>query len=196
MDVLDLDSDNDGIPDLVEVGQPDTNGDGRADNFTDDNFDGLSDAFGAGGAADLDTDSDSLPNRIDLDSDGDGLSDLIESGGVDTDNDQLVDDFTDANGDGFDDSLTGIAISLPDSDGDGINDVLDNDGSVVTPTGGVPDADEADLITGLSGSGFSCSVFSASGAKDPMMPLMLLLSLCGLLYSRRARGSVQTAQDN
>ena len=89
-----------------------------------------------------------IPDRIDPDSDGDGISDLVESGGVDTDDDQLVDDFTDADNDGFDDGLEGIAVELPDSDADGksdvldIDEVIDDEGTVVAPTGdagsGVP----------------------------------------------------------
>ena len=197
-DELDLDSDNDGLPDLVEAGGTDTNGDGRIDDFTDEDFDGLSDSLGGAGLADIDTDGDSQPNRIDLDSDNDGISDLVESGGVDTDNDQMVDDFTDANGDGFDDALDGIVVEFPDTDGDGVSDVLDSDvvlddeGVVVTPTAG----DEALFITGVEG-GFGCSVApggirsgiqSGKSRFDPSMPLLLLLSLCGLFYSRKANG--------
>ncbi|TVZ55227.1 CHU domain-containing protein [Lutibacter sp. Hel_I_33_5] len=38
-----------------------------------------------------DTDSDGIPNKFDLDSDGDGCKDAIESGGIDVNNDGLVD---------------------------------------------------------------------------------------------------------
>jgi len=119
-----------------------------------------------------------------------------ESGGVDADGDLAVDDFTDANGDGFDDGLDGIAVEIPDNDGDGIGDVLDNDGVlddegiVVTPTS----ADEGVIFTGLDGGAFGCSVGSAgsgSNRVDPSMPMMLLLSLCGLFYSRKANGRVE-----
>ena len=180
LDLLDLDSDNDGIPDVIEAGGTDVNGDGRVDDFEDADLDGLADSLGATELEDSDTDGDGLPDRIDLDSDNDGVSDLEESGGVDSDSDQLVDDFTDTNGDGFDDSLAGLPLALGDSDGDGAPDVLDNDGVTVEPTGGVAQG----LRTGLSGSFLGCTL-STTGA-DPLLPLILLIAMCGLLYSRRA----------
>ncbi|AUC21091.1 hypothetical protein BTO15_02710, partial [Polaribacter sejongensis] len=44
-DHLDLDADNDGITDLMEAGGTDTNGDGRVDNNTDEDKDGLVDIY-------------------------------------------------------------------------------------------------------------------------------------------------------
>ena len=43
LDNLDLDSDNDGIADIVEAGGTDTDGDGKVDNGTDTDGDGLAD---------------------------------------------------------------------------------------------------------------------------------------------------------
>jgi len=40
----------------------------------------------------LDTDNDGIPNHLDLDSDGDGISDVIEYGGSDVNNDGMADD--------------------------------------------------------------------------------------------------------
>lgn len=101
-DKLDLDSDNDGIFDIIEAGGADANLNGRVDGFTDTDGDGLSDnvdnidagsgageVFNGTGLANTDTDSDGLPNRSDLDSDNDNCFDVREAG------------FTDGNFDGI-----------------------------------------------------------------------------------------------
>jgi len=51
-----------------------------------------------------DIDQDGLPDSEDLDADNDGLPDLMEMGGTDTDGNGIIDDFVDADGDGFDDT--------------------------------------------------------------------------------------------
>jgi hypothetical protein len=108
---LDLDSDNDGIADIVEAGGVDTNGDGRVDDTADTDNDGLIDLYDSnnGGVAitNLDTDGDGTRNAYDLDSDNDGLPDVIEAGGADTNNDGLIDNITDTDTDGFIDSRDG-----------------------------------------------------------------------------------------
>ena len=74
-DQIDLDSDNDGIPDFIEA-------QGRnilAFSTTDLNQDGIYDMFGTG-ITPADSDSDGIPNYLDLDSDNDGIYDLKESG--------------------------------------------------------------------------------------------------------------------
>lgn len=82
-DRLDLDSDNDGIFDIIEAGGVDVDQDGRVDVFVDGNSNGWANVFDSenGGTIhpDPDTDMDGLENRIDSDSDGDGITDLIES---------------------------------------------------------------------------------------------------------------------
>lgn len=92
-DALDLDSDNDGIPDLFE----------NANQTitllnTDNNLDGLDDVFDSF-TLNIDTDNDNVPNSIDLDSDNDGIYDLVESGLTVTDanNDGIIDNATAAN---------------------------------------------------------------------------------------------------
>lgn len=164
INMLDLDSDNDGIPDVVEAGGVDQNGDGKIDNFADADGDGLSDqvdaslagAYNSGVGLGLkDTDGDGVANQFDLDSDNDGIPDVREVGGADTDNNGMIDGFTDANKDGISDNILltnallrtgadingdGRADSYPyhnmdkdkfpnpydlDSDGDGITDVLE-----------------------------------------------------------------------
>ena len=116
-DYLDIDSDGDGIPDTAETGALglDSDGDGIDDAFdvdqtggTDANGDGVDDS----GPPDFD--GDGAPDFLDLDSDNDGRSDVIEAGLVD------------ANGDGWSDGGI-IAAALLDSDGFGDPDYLDLD---------------------------------------------------------------------
>jgi uncharacterized repeat protein (TIGR01451 family) len=135
----DIDSDNDGIPDVVEAGGVDANGDGRIDNFTDTDADGLSqnvDANNTGAAGSgnglgepggvRDTDGDGLADYRDLDSDGDGIPDVIEAGGTDANNDGHLDNYTDLDADGFADSVDGD----PNNDG-----TADNSANALLRTG-------------------------------------------------------------
>jgi hypothetical protein len=125
---LDLDSDNDGITDVVESYGVDTNGDGIIDNFTDANADGLSDNAAATsatlGIGSADFDGDGIPNFLDLDSDGDGIPDVIEVQGTDANNDGLADSFTDIDFDGFNDNLEGSTNALLKSGSDAGSDGL------------------------------------------------------------------------
>jgi hypothetical protein len=81
----DLDSDNDGIADLVEAGGVDSDGNGKVDDMTDANHNGWADIYEpamGGHALPLpDTDKDGKPNYLDIDSDGDGISDASEGTG-------------------------------------------------------------------------------------------------------------------
>ena len=81
-DNIDLDDDNDGILDTVELGSFDPDGDHDGDTipdyidpdfpgFTDTNSDGVDDRF--------DLDLDGIMNHWDLDSDGDGIPDTVEA---------------------------------------------------------------------------------------------------------------------
>jgi hypothetical protein len=144
---LDLDSDRDGIPDVVEAGGVDENGDGRIDNYSDTDGDGLSQnvdasntgVAGSGNGLGLpDLDGDGIPNMFDLDSDNDGIYDVIEAGGIDANNNGRIDNASmvlrtgpDTNGDGRADSypfrnMDNDGRPNPydlDSDGDGITDL-------------------------------------------------------------------------
>lgn len=111
---LDLDSDNDGIPDTAESFGVDANGDGIIDNYTDTDNDGFSqnvDANNTGvtnsalGLGALDTDGDGLPNYLDLDSDNDGIPDITEAFGTDAANSARVNVFADSDADGYADTL-------------------------------------------------------------------------------------------
>jgi gliding motility-associated-like protein len=84
-DALDLDSDNDGILDQMEA----LGTSPIIPSNIDANIDGLDDAFG-NGLLPADSDSDGVPNNLDLDSDNDGIYDIVEAGSP----------ATDSNGDG------------------------------------------------------------------------------------------------
>jgi hypothetical protein len=139
-DYVDLDSDNDGIFDILEAGGQDINNDGRADISADGDNDGIANIFdinnGESPLDDSDFDGDGFPDRIDIDSDGDGIVDVIESQitsgaprkalGNDTDGDGIDNAF---------DSNNGGTPTVPvDTDSDGKPDYLDlnsdNDGLV------------------------------------------------------------------
>jgi len=132
-DQLDLDSDNDGIPDQIESQIkpiPLSN--------TDTNLDGLDEIFNFS-ASPIDTDADGIPNYLDLDSDNDGIFDLVESGSnaTDTNRDGII-DITTFGINGLADALetnpdNGILkYTVLDSDNDGIKNYMeidsDNDG--------------------------------------------------------------------
>jgi len=146
---LDLDADNDGIPDVIEGGGTDTDFDGQVDYPTPGNPTTMNDADqdGVDDAVDVsqggtpvpvpDTDGDGIPDFKDIDSDGDGIVDNIEaqttSGyiiptGVDSDGDGLDDAYDQ---DEFDDIIlgngTGTAITPVNTDApvDNIPDYLD-----------------------------------------------------------------------
>lgn len=116
-DYRDPDSDNDGANDIVEKankGALDANNDGKVDNPTDPDGDGIANNGGLdtkpasfGGLPSptpLDTDGDGVPDNTDTDDDGDGIPDTTEGSG-------------DTDADGVPDSKD------LDSDNDGINDV-------------------------------------------------------------------------
>lgn len=179
-DYLDLDSDNDGLYDVVEASASatDTNQDGQVDGFIDNlpaapMEDGLHDPISAAFTP-LDSDDDGIPDFRDLDSDGDTLTDLLESVA-----NQAQLDASDGDGDGVVDAIdpiTGIALNPlvaldndgdgianfrdQDSDGDGFSDLLeasDSNGN------GVFDSQEAGtgtLRTSVSGGGGSMGIVS------------------------------------
>lgn len=144
-DWIDLDSDNDGLPDLVEAGIPadrdhDGNGridvviggvggDGIADYLQINNDRSCCDFTGDGreDAVPVNSDGAGLPDYLDLDSDGDGVADILEVGGTDRDGDSRVDDFTDSSiePDGFDDAYRLVPLQATDLNGNGLADQLD-----------------------------------------------------------------------
>jgi len=129
-DRTDLDDDNDGIPDLIEVGAPaptgfDTDADGIDDAFDPDN--------GGVVVVAIDSDGDGVPDKLDADSDNDGIPDTIEAGtnpAVPADNDaDGIPNFldVDSDNDGISDDIeAGDNPAAPvDSDGNGVPDFLE-----------------------------------------------------------------------
>ncbi|SDE85888.1 Thrombospondin type 3 repeat-containing protein [Pricia antarctica] len=125
-DYLDLDSDGDGIPDNVET---QTTLGYIAPSNADTNNDGLDNAYGTNGLTPIDTDTDSVPDYLDIDSDDEGANDTAEAGitlsGLDADGDGL--DNTSDTTTGYADpggtidnpsNTNGGSIALPDSDSD------------------------------------------------------------------------------
>ena len=119
---LDIDSDDDGIPDNVE-GQTtagyqfptylDTDNDG-----IDNRYDGVV-GFGGSGIFVTDKDGDTIPDYLDSDTDADGQSDIIEG------NDFNLNGMPDDN----------VALTLLDTDGDGLDNRFDSLNSVVNIKG-------------------------------------------------------------
>lgn len=145
-DYRDLDSDQDGVADVVEALGIDSNHDGRLDDTTDVNKDGIADQRAGISVASLDADRDGLDNRIDLDSDGDSIFDLTESGGVDTNQDGVHDIWRDENRNGVNDSIDQAISGGPDADADLIDDRYDVDftSGEDTDNDGVVDRFDAD----------------------------------------------------
>jgi BMFP domain-containing protein YqiC len=140
---LDMDSDNDGVPDLIEAGHSDSNEDGLLDNLAD-----LIESF----PALVDTDTNGTPDVFELFSNGVDR-DLILAGiraALDLDEDGRLDSTTDVDRDGLMDVIDnaiGAFGSLRDFDGDGIPNHLDDDDD----GDGIPDREENsqfDFFTG------------------------------------------------
>ncbi len=197
--LADLDADGDGISDLIEAGGVDVNGDGLADSFVDTNGNGLSDQFESslgGRALPLpDTDGDGVDNHRDLDSDGDGFSDLVESGGTDANGDGRADG-SDVNGDGMANAqqaggMGGHALPRPDTDGDGIVDSLDTDSDndgVSDQREGRGDSDGDGVPDALDSPGKLETAVRGTGAMDPITILGLLAVLALAMWRGRATG--------
>ena len=94
-----------------------------------------------------------MPNSLDTDSDDDGINDLIEAGGIDTNNDGRIDSLTDSDNDGIPDTNDAGETGGPDADGDSIDDTVDVDfvNGIDTDSDGVIDSDDPDS----DGNGFA-----------------------------------------
>lgn len=218
-DYLDLDSDNDGWPDLREAGVwpgYDSDNDARVDAPVGTvGMDGIADflqRINDQSCCDLDSDgSDDLPNNTDmadlpdfqdLDSDNDGVSDIIELNGTDEDGDGHVDNFIDIAGrpDGMDDGLLTFPYTPQDANGNGVFDHIEfvvspsnPDPVVPDPEGEVPvpqepdspvvqddDPDSGVVKTGLNASG--CTIFA--GESDITLYFLLLISIFACIRQR------------
>jgi len=161
LNYLDLDVDNDGIPDVVEAGNSDEQFDGRYDSFVDLDNDGLADVLLTSPIVPIDSDQDGIEDFRDLDSDGDGLTDRLETFGIDTDSDGLVDDPVDANADGLDDGYQTRATAMPDTDNDGFPDFRDID----SDADGVTDSEEAFGVANPSATANSSNSSNSSNSQ-------------------------------
>jgi hypothetical protein len=169
IDSLDIDSDNDGIPDFFEAQSTsgfqtrlgvDADGDGLDDRF-DDNLSGSSGSNGITSGEFVNTDGDAFPDHLDIDADGDGIPDNVEAqstlgymapNGVPGENGlDSAYDFNDA----F--TNTGLGNTLintdgdaepdyrdTDSDADGTNDIAENGDTDNTASGTDTDGDGLD----------------------------------------------------
>ena len=156
-DYRDVDSDQDGVPDLVESGGQDVDGDGLVDDFVDADNDGLDDVLSTAPVVVRDQDQDGQPDYLDLDSDNDGVFDIVAAGNTDTDGDGTVDAFTDLDGDGFQSPFEAPAAAQPGA-----------------------------VRTGIDGSG-CVLISSRTTRIDPLLPLLLILSVWYIRrYGQRA----------
>ena len=124
----DLDSDNDGLSDRIELRNLDQFVFPSIENIIDGNRNGIDDTVGSINNF-FDTDGDGAENAYDLDSDNDQLSDLLETGGLqaDRDNNGQIDQFVDLDSNGLDDSLQNAPLQVRDLDNDGLPNHLDLD---------------------------------------------------------------------
>ena len=118
---LDLDSDNDGIPDNVEV-QPTVGY--IAPNNVYDYVTGIDTAYAAGLTV-TDTDGDNIPDFIDTDSDNDGIPDIEENGMADA-----IVTFADDDGDGLDNLFETNGTNDPTFD---VNEDIENPSASILP---------------------------------------------------------------
>ncbi|MGV9003444.1 T9SS type B sorting domain-containing protein [Flavobacterium sp.] len=130
-DQYDYDSDNDSIPDWIEAQGQNV----VAISGIDTNKDGIDDLFG-NGITPVDSDNDSYPNYLDIDSDNDGIFDIIESGSPDNSTNTNGISVGNFGTNGLDNALEtfpdsgSINYTLADTDGDGIYNYMsiDSDG--------------------------------------------------------------------
>ena len=129
-DQLDYDSDNDGITDRIESqGAPFI-----ANTGLDTNADGLDNIFGNNGQTAADSDADGIPDYLDLDSDNDGIYDLVESGctAADANNNGIIDG-ANFGTNGLENSIETVAgsgilnFTIANTDGDAVSNYLEID---------------------------------------------------------------------
>lgn len=166
-DFVDLDSDNDGVKDVLEFFYSDPDNDGFIGKSPlEVNICGLplKDASGSQVVYSFlpkDSDGDGIPNFNDLDSDGDGINDVNEAGYSDPDGDGIIGLgylITDSNGIGIEDingNIINTSILPWDHDSDGVFDFLDLD----SDGDGIADRDECP-------SGIPCKDNDTDGVTD------------------------------
>ncbi|WP_445749018.1 T9SS type B sorting domain-containing protein [Polaribacter sp.] len=164
VNTIDLDDDNDTIPDVLEY-----NGLNPLDDDDNDNIPNYRDTdFGADANADgivdlFDFDNDGVPNHLDLDSDNDGIFDIVEAGNSfsDTNRNGATNNPVGANGldnskETNDTTNANISYTIPNTDNNGNPNFLDID----TDDDGIVDIIEAQLTANFSSPN---GIFSENG---------------------------------
>ncbi len=169
---LDLDSDNDGIPDITEVFGTDASNSAKVNVYADADGDGYTDGLDADVGNDLvvdnsggpllktsadgngdgrtdswpnkNIDADTKPNPYDLDSDGDGILDVTEAQFTDANRDARVDGAINTNGRNTALAALG-SLTIPNTDGTGRSNPFDID----SDDDGIPDN-----VEGMSTAGY------------------------------------------
>lgn len=158
---FDLDSDNDGIPDILEAGGVDADNDGKLDGTTDTDGDGIFDNVDVDETGGTDADLDGIDDTFQdgSDTDGDGIEDTAD---LDIDGDGIINSIDADNG--------GTPLSNPDTDGDGIRNMFDfdsdNDGILDIIEAGGADSNgdgKLDSFGDTDGDGWGNSVDSDNG---------------------------------
>ena len=185
--ITDLDSDNDGISDLIEgnTNLADTNNDGVVDTLVDTDADGWHDDVSKSYQGE-DTDRDGTPDYRDLDSDGDGIFDLVEA------NKESVDFAAiDSNSDGRldtvgDEGVTNSLFSPIDTDNDGVANYvdLDSDGDSILDGDENTDANDDGVNDRLQKAQGKIST-SIQGAGSIGSELFIFIALAVILFGRR-----------
>ncbi|WP_139958232.1 FG-GAP-like repeat-containing protein [Flavicella sediminum] len=161
---LDLDSDNDGIPDNIEAqttaGYIAPNADSPALYLTNN---GVNSAY-LGGVTPENTDGIVNPDYIDLDSDNDGFYDIAESGS----------ELTDANTDGQTDGVVGV---------NGLDDTLEVSDNYAD-TNGIFDATQTDNFSSTGGKSNYRSQESVLSVNESLLSFLKVYALKQNLYIR------------
>ena len=146
-DSRDIDSDNDGLLDNLEAQSSTTITSRSSGPNVDADLDGWFDRYNSklgGSSLPLpDTDNDGTPDYCDLDSDHDGIRDITENNGTDSNHDGRVDAWSDSDGDGIPDNIDIDSTQGNDSDGDGIDDKAD---AAFAANAGLPDSDGDGIV--------------------------------------------------
>jgi len=180
IDYLDLDSDNDGLYDIREsnsgelnIAALDLDNNGQVDSSQLFGTNGLVDAAETAADSNVpryavpDSDADGIRDFRDSDSDNDGVGDILEIGGTDTDGNLMVDDYNDTDGDGIPDRVDADATGGNDADSDGIDDIADadeNPNQADSDSDGIIDSQDGDanndgILDGAASSFLSTGVF-------------------------------------
>ncbi|WP_036153760.1 Ig-like domain-containing protein [Maribacter forsetii] len=140
----------------------------------------------SGGAVACDFDGDGIPNSQDLDSDNDGIYDIIEAGGTDADN-------------------NGVADNLDDLDNDGLVDIYDgncvttNSGTINAVAASVPQGSFSNTNNALGATGTSdtnAAVSSIDGTSRIVLDLGTVIPSGSsiTIYMAHSSGGTQSGQ--